>query len=397
MAKNRPKDRRRKFEEWARESARKLEASAPRKHHVVPGSYLRRWEHDGFLWVFDRVARTTFQSKAEGAARETDFYRLEGDGVDSDKAPPLLAEFTLSQIEGAAVPAFDALIASPGAYNHMNLARFEASQSIAIQALRGRRIRSAHEQSTAAFQRYLAQFGRDAASVRARSDVELTDEQVASIIEVNERLAAGEMRALPTQASSIAFAFNMLETFTEEYFHRRWLVYESEHSLVTADEPVVALGGRLIERGSIPGPKIAGLLMIPLDPHHLLAMFHRDLPLHPAAWAPELSAREVDELNLEIAAHAHRTIIRKGGPNPLTLPSLPPPVAPAQLEDPVPLVNDDDGGEIIALFHPSPWLYAPRQPLPVERWWYLDERTYSWKRPDSPWTPKTGVYVNEPD
>ena len=245
--------------------------------------------------------------------------------------------------------------------------------------------------------RLRSSLGLDADAVRAQYDGDLTDDQVAEIIEINKQIVSGDAEVLPTKAASIALAFEMLPTFGEEIFGRTWIVYESDTPLLTSDEPVVALGGRLIERGSIPGPAIAGVMMIALDPHHLLAMFHRDMPVSQRAAVPVLSKAEARQINLELAAHAHRHIISVGGvKSPARFPALPPPVPPSNVEEPVPIRNADEQAEIVAVFQPSPWLYMPTQPLPVGRWWELDERTYSWKRPDSPWTPKAGVYVDDP-
>ena len=59
------------------------------------------------------MTRQTFRATAGKIARETDFYRLDAGEV-REGTPPLIAEFALSQIEGAVVGAIDALIASPG-------------------------------------------------------------------------------------------------------------------------------------------------------------------------------------------------------------------------------------------------------------------------------------------
>jgi hypothetical protein len=120
------------------------------------------------------------------------------------------------------------------------------------------------------------------------------------------------------------------------------------------------------------------------------------MPLSRHAAVPELSTAEAREINLELVAHAHRHIMSFGGVKvPARIPALPPPVPPSNVEEPVPVRNADEQAEIVAVFQPSPWLYMPTQPLPVGRWWELDERTHSWKRPDSPWTPKAGVYGDD--
>lgn len=398
MAKNTRRNRKRAAKEWALRSARASEANAPRKHHVVPGSYLRRWEQDGALWVLDRASRRTFSTRANKIARETDFYRLDAEDVtDPDAVPPNLAEFLLSQLEGAAVAPIDALVEEVGVVEGFDDARFDVTNFVAMQMLRGRRARANHQSAVAGMNRFISTFAQTQDAVRAQSDRELNDEEVEQILDANRRLASGEIQLVPTQASSIALAFEMLPVFGEEIFARQWVRYLSEVPLLTTDEPVVALAGRNVERGSVPGPAIAGALLFPLDPHHLLAMFHADLSLSEAAAHPVLTATESAEVNLELAAHAHLHVMGQGGRTMQRVPSLPPPVASALVQSPVPVRNAAPGSEIIATFQPSPWLYAPRQPLPVERWWELDTRTFSWKRPDSPWAPSSGVYIKPDD
>ena len=49
------------------ESARKSEKSAPRKHHLVPASYLVRWEVEGLLRVTETDTKKSYLNSAENA------------------------------------------------------------------------------------------------------------------------------------------------------------------------------------------------------------------------------------------------------------------------------------------------------------------------------------------
>jgi hypothetical protein len=80
------------------EQARKIEAAhGGRKQHLVPASYLRRWAEDGRVRVTEVETRHSYVAKPEKVGLETDFYRLEADGIDPDEVPPLAMEVLLSE------------------------------------------------------------------------------------------------------------------------------------------------------------------------------------------------------------------------------------------------------------------------------------------------------------
>ena len=58
------------------ERARRFALQAPRKHHVVPASYLTRWARKGAIRVTDLQTRKAYSSSPEKVARRTDYYRL---------------------------------------------------------------------------------------------------------------------------------------------------------------------------------------------------------------------------------------------------------------------------------------------------------------------------------
>jgi hypothetical protein len=106
------------------EHARRNEASAPRKHHLVPASYLRRWADAGAIRVPDVETRHSYPTSPEKAARITDFYRLEADELDPQQMPPLLFESLLSEVEGWAKAIIDELLTQPEELSPDDAAKF---------------------------------------------------------------------------------------------------------------------------------------------------------------------------------------------------------------------------------------------------------------------------------
>jgi Protein of unknown function (DUF4238) len=122
------------------ESARKNEKSAPRKHHLIPASYLARWASDGHIRVTDTGSRHTYRPSPEGAARGTAFYSLASDDLDRHEIPALLFETILSQVEGAAKTIIDLLLdRGPTALTVEDVLGF--GQFLAFQVTRGRAFR----------------------------------------------------------------------------------------------------------------------------------------------------------------------------------------------------------------------------------------------------------------
>lgn len=98
----------------------------PRKHHLVPASYLQRWAEDGQVCVTFVDEARSYLSSPETAARQTDFYRLQHPDLDPVEVPPLLFETMLSQIEGSAKTVIDELLEhfEPGQVDPEQLALF---------------------------------------------------------------------------------------------------------------------------------------------------------------------------------------------------------------------------------------------------------------------------------
>lgn len=64
------------------QAVKNAEGTPPRKHHLVPASYLRRWAEDGKVRVTVVDEGRSYLSAPETAACETDYYRLDHPDVD---------------------------------------------------------------------------------------------------------------------------------------------------------------------------------------------------------------------------------------------------------------------------------------------------------------------------
>ena len=69
--------------------------------------------------------------------------------------------------------------------------------------------------------------------------------------------------------------------------NRNFALYETKRALITSDDPVIELAGVSGVHPEIGALWGAPIYVFPLDPHHVLAMFRRDLP---APGAVELNA-----------------------------------------------------------------------------------------------------------
>src|SRR4051794_26435246 len=81
------------------DARRSADQSAPRKHHLVPASYLRRWAEGGRIRVTQIEEKNSYLAAPEKAARETDYYRIEAPEISPDEVPPLLFETMLGRVE----------------------------------------------------------------------------------------------------------------------------------------------------------------------------------------------------------------------------------------------------------------------------------------------------------
>jgi len=379
------------------EAARRNEKSAPRKHHLIPASYLRRWAVDDLIRVTETDSHKTYLTSPEKAARETDFYRITADDLDPEEMPPLLFETMLSQVEGDAKRCIDLLLAGgPRALDMKDsiaFATFLAFQVTRGRAFRARLLDGMNRVLFLTFQN-LTDAGI-AQKVRERhGGEEPSAEEVANVRSFIEDWRAGKWRVGPQQAAAIAQAGEDAQKMAFYFLGRPWKVYESRLPLVTCDEPVVPIHGPRGRPRAEAGVGAAGVIVLPLDPQHLLAMFHPKLVVSEDGLEPSLLPNEADEINLFVAAHSHFWMFEQ--PNLTRTTTLfVPPLPDEQIVMPtVARRTGPESGRIEELRHvssPNRWSKGFGNPTPpVERWWTFarqpgdHDRPYNWEDEEIP-------------
>lgn len=350
------------------ERARKVEAArGARKQHIVPASYLHRWAEDDQVRVTDlgQSPRRTYFGKPEKVGLETDFYRLEADGLDQDEVPPLALEVLMSVIEGKAKLGIDELIADgqPSAEHGAYLAWF-----IALQATRGRAYRASIRAAAHEVSKLQAEGLNSAEAVRRRlteNGVEPSEEEVAEALSGVQKVLSGEWVVGPQEAALAALAAETAgELVKYLLLGRQWIVYDTPRVLVTCDEPVVPLAGPGGHRAEQGGFADAPVILLPLTPSKLLVLLRNDLEREDLK---TLDHAEVADINRELVASAARWVFerpsRKVGLR-MPVPGPPPPLV-HELHD----GSREEGRVVYRQYRPTRWVAAPYTPWPVPRWW----------------------------
>jgi hypothetical protein len=113
----------------------------------------------------------------------------------------------------------------------------------------------------------------------------------------------------------------------------------------------------------------AGVVVFPLDPHHLLAMFHPNLPLDRIALCPDLLPTETDEINLKFAAASDRWLFEQSTKRRTTTLLVPRWQKDATEYEEFRVLDATDR-EMVRGFRPNRWAqFGHGPPPPVERWW----------------------------
>jgi hypothetical protein len=374
--------------------------SAPRQHHVVPRFYLDAWAIDKMVRVtdFGVSPRNSYRVKPSQAARVRDFYRIESPDIDPGEIPPLLFETILGEIEGSASPIVNKLVRGK------EIAPEEVAQFswyLGFQATRGRSFREdSNFFASEAVKMHFSGMSDDAIRRRLReSGTEPTDEAISSAREFVDGIQSGQYFASPQHAQQVGLSGQMAVLVGSTFMFRNWRVFEARAPLITCDEPVVAIGGPTCSRRRDPGYGTAGVVVFPLGPGHLLAMFHPDLELDQLAVIPDLLPSEVAEINLDVAAASTRWVIERGDMQLSTHLTLPwGNSAPAR--DVLDGVGPR-GGELHHFFGNSRWHRSGNPPpWPVARWWAIrrsirtciqSSLTQNWWPDSTEQTPRHGI------
>lgn len=353
------------------ERARKADgASTPRKHHIVPESYLRRWAEKKQIRVTEVDSCHTYLTSPTRAAKITDYYRVESEDINPELVPPLLFEVFFSEVEGWGKKAIDILLSQPVANLSKDL-RALFARYLALQHTRGQTYRiQSRKSANDMFQ--LIYEGMTDDGIRAllrRHRQEPTAEAVQTLRQAIAELHDGTLVVEPQDAAIVGQAVRSAEQLGEYLYMRKWVVYRTPPVLLTCDEPVVLIGGPGLPRAERPGAATAGVVAFPLAPDAVLAMFRPDLV---PTGSRDLNHAETAELNREILANAARWAFERPSRKTANRLQVPPAADPTATERFVGGLTRRGGHheEIVRNYRPNRWAKAEHLPgWPVARWW----------------------------
>jgi hypothetical protein len=352
------------------EAARKLVGPAePRNHHVVPRFYLNRWADESGMIRLTNVTegprRTKFCS-AKTSMRIRDFYRLESPDIDPSDLPTALFELMLGRLEQPASEAIDVLAAGDVVTPDL---KSDLSWFMGFQYVRGKAFRSDSEFLAHQSARIMLS-GINDEGIRARlrrSGVEDTEDEIRRARAFLDDVESESVRITPQKPEFINQAGQMGIILGSILMQREWQVISTCAPLITSDEPVIVIGGPGTSRRRNAGFGRAAVITFPLDPWHLLAMFHPMMDTDPQG---DLLPTEVSELNAELAASASTWLVESPARSLTTFAAVPAFSPSPALKRFRPI--GEEGRELIHFFGQSPWYLAPAPPpWPVKRWWTL--------------------------
>ncbi|MFE5702199.1 DUF4238 domain-containing protein [Rhodococcus koreensis] len=346
--------------------------TAPRRHHLVPRSYLDRWAVKG---VVRRTIVDTGRWRdlgLKGVAYEDHFYRLEADDVDPEVTPPLFGEVLFGELEDIAKPNIDTLLSyEPGTVTNHDLIA-EMSLYIAAQHVRGRAFRDEQlaiidwsaGQDQVALSKTLARLILTVRSGGIPPEGSTVDQ------------AAAEMRAkTPISADTTAQAIQLMVqqwmNVVPIFASWKWAIYRTDAALITSDEPVVLLGAPGTDRGEKPGFANSSAIVFPLSPDRLLVLFppSSDEPRYPFV----LSEDETREINAELMATADSMVFEQPGGVIAKANAVPPRGSGQQ-------IFDISGNLAQRYRKPTRWSGSVKPPpSPVSRWYERED----WSNPSS--------------
>lgn len=257
------------------EDARKVSESpsAPENHHIIPRWYLDQWTVDGKLRETETGTSHAHDRPSKKAGSEEGFYNVETPDIDPDELPPLIMEVIYSRLEADGKRLIEALVRGGvdalGFFDAVHLAVF-----LGLTHTRGRQFREmiATLANEALFITHQHNMSDDA--IRARLHEQGLDDGDDAVSRMRDFLHSwerGEFTVQLQKAAQIGFAAQAGIDVGLHFLGRRWQVFESVLPLVTCDEPVVCIGGPRFDRGEQSALATAGVVVFPLDPHHVLA------------------------------------------------------------------------------------------------------------------------------
>lgn len=361
-------------------AARRNVASAPRKHHIVPQSYLAAWATSGRVRVTDISSRRSWTTSPAKALRRTDFYRLEHEDIPEAEIPPLLYETMLSRVEGEALPGLTALAADVPEgdrvqYRYPPDVIVPVIDFLAFQATRGQRHRQTLISAATDGYRQLYAPLVDRELLRVELAERLGRQPTATELDESHTfmlgLLDGSIEVGPAEAAATVEGGLSAQRIRDFIGDRNWRVYQASRPLMTCDEPVLILGGPGTPRSEVAGFANAGALVFPLAPHALLAMFRNDLRLSPEGQSAQLSPLEVHQLNREIMAASAEAVVETSDGVVASRLVVPPWPRVTAVEEGYTMADEPET-EVVRFFRRTRWANtSEKPPWPVPRWWHL--------------------------
>ena len=348
--------------------ARKAEHQPPRQHHLVPSSYLQRWAVDGKIRVTEVDEAKSWLSSPTKAARERDYYSLGSPDLNQDEVPPLLMETLLSEVESIGIPSLGE-VARSGRSGANREAQTGLAMLMAFQFVRGERVRQ-ELRDLAQHDLQVTRGGLTEDGVRellSAGGQEPTTEEIQQALQDVADLNAGVLVVEPQRAALAAMQMHHAEKIAVALLGREWCVVNSRAALVTTDEPVVVIGGPGCSRVVSAGLDDAAVVVFPLGPSQVLAMFKPGRL--PGRAREDLTASETHELNTELIAASSRFAFEQ--PSRAVARRLPVPRGHAGrvLRDEF-AVRGSELRRVVAFHVETRWAGASKPPpWPVSRWY----------------------------
>lgn len=338
----------------------------PRRHHIVPRFYLERWAENSRVRVTDLDAHKSHTVDPKNAIVEIDFYRVPA-GSTQGSASPVVWEAWLSQIEGDTKRVFDK-IDSGGSASLDDEDLGALSIFIGVQFTRGRwaRYQARWMASVGVYRAYeMYRPGAIAARLEAAGE-NPTAERVAEVEAFFENVLADPWQMRLSASEEMANAQRSAVGLAEALVGRRLVVYEIERSIITCDEPVVSLwehmGADHNRDGGFVGTPV---IVLPLDPHHVAALFRENMPIVRDNRVP-LEWRDALDLNRAIAGNTFRQTVSEPS-NPISSKLFIP-----EVKEPVEMVNHrgPNNTELLQWKVVRRWSGEVDAPVqPVKSWW----------------------------
>lgn len=309
--------------------------------------------------------RHSYLATPAKAARETDYYRVESEDIDPVEVPPLVFETMLGTAEGFGKRGIDELLVKhPSKINPELMMGFV--WYLAFQLTRGEAFRRQQRHATADFFRMTTKDLTDQ-QLNAALGRELTVTEMAEIRGFVDQIQAGTRMVQPQTAAILGSAATTASELCRHILFREWQVFRTPNVLVTCDEPVVLLGGPERSRAERAGVESAAVVLFPLAPNALLALFRKGTTVVPPF---ELDHAETAEVNREIIANATRWAFERSSRKATVALTVPPlPTEATATEGPLPDLAAP-GQTIYRVYRPSRWANADQVPeRPVARWW----------------------------